>query len=87
MREITKTLGVVGLAILISLCVNTTVNAQSPADDPGIGGPGSPGNGPSGDGAPIVPFDGGMSLMLLASGIGYCAKNLRLKQVLGDIEV
>jgi hypothetical protein len=72
MRTITKTLGMVGLAILISLCVNTTVNAQSPADDPGIGGPGSPGNGPSGDGGPIVPFDGGMSLMLVASGIAFC---------------
>ena len=69
MRTITKTLGILGLAILLSLCVNTTVNAQSPADDPGIGGPGSPGNGPTGDGGPIVPFDGKMSLMLAASGI------------------
>lgn len=77
MRTITKTLELVGLAILINFCVNTTVNAQSPADDPGIGGPGSPGNGPSGDGSPVVPFDGGMSLMLAASGIGYAAKKLK----------
>ena len=78
MRTITKTLRMVGLALLISLCVNTTVSAQSPADDPGIGGPGSPGNGPSGDGAPVVPFDGGMSLMFAASGISYAAKRIKL---------
>jgi len=55
------------------------VHAQSPADDPGIGGPGSPGNGPSSDGSPIVPFDGGMSLMLSASGIGYLSKKIKRK--------
>jgi len=77
MRTITKALGLLGLAMLISLSVNTTVKAQSPADDPGIGGPGSPGNGPSGDGGPVVPFDGGMSLMLAASGISYAAKKLK----------
>ena len=77
MQTITKTLGILCLAILISFCVNTTVNAQSPADDPGIGGPGSPGNGPTGDGGPIVPLDGGMSLMLAASGFGYVAKRMK----------
>ena len=77
MHTITKTIGLLGLALMISLCVNTTVNAQSPADDPGIGGPGSPGNGPSGDGAPVVPFDGGMSLMLAASGIAYVSKRIK----------
>ena len=77
MHTITKTIGLLGLALMISLCVNTTVNAQSPADDPGIGGPGSPGNGPSGDGSPVVPFDGGMSLMLAASGIAYAAKRMK----------
>ena len=76
MRTITKRLRILGVAILIGLCVNTTVNAQSPADDPGIGGPGSPGNGPSGDGGPIVPFDGGMSLMLLAGGVAYAARKI-----------
>jgi len=80
MQTITKTLGILGLAILLSLCVNTTVNAQSPADDPGIGGPGSPGNGPSGDGGPIVPFDGGMSLMFAASGVAYATKRVKIKK-------
>ncbi len=79
MRTITKTLGLLGLAMMVSLCVNTTANAQSPADDPGIGGPGSPGNGSSGDGGPIVPFDGGMSLMLAASGIAYVSKRMKAK--------
>ena len=77
MHTITKIIGLLTLALIISLCVNTTVNAQSPADDPGIGGPGSPGNGPSGDGAPVVPFDGGMSLMLAASGIAYVSKRIK----------
>ena len=59
------------------VCVNTTVNAQSLADDPEIGEPGCKGNRPSGDGGPIVPFDGGMTLMLAASGIRYIAKKMK----------
>lgn len=30
-----------------------------------------------GPNAPVVPFDGGMSLLLAVSGIGYCAKKFR----------
>jgi hypothetical protein len=78
MQTIIKSVKLVGVALVIGLCFTTvSVNAQSPADDPGIGGPGSPGNGPSGDGSPIVPFDGGMSLMLAASGIGYAYKKVK----------
>ena len=77
MRTTTKAFGALLLALAINFCVTTSINAQSPADDPGIGGPGSPGDGPGGDGGPVVPFDGGMSLMLLASGIGYGYKKLR----------
>ena len=72
-----KVLRRIGLVMVMGICMNTMVNAQSPADDPGIGGPGAPGDGPSGDGSPTVPFDGGMSLLLLLSGIGYGVKNLR----------
>ena len=62
----------------IALCFTVvSTNAQSPADDPGINGPGSPNNGPTGDGSPVVPFDGGMSLMLAASGISYAAKKIK----------
>ncbi len=66
------------LVILFTLFSNMIVNAQTPADDPGIGGPGV-GAAPAGDGSPIVPFDGGMSIMLIASGIGYGAKKMRRK--------
>jgi len=59
---------------------SVVVNAQSPADDPGIGGPGSPSVGVGGDGSPVVPFDGGMSLVLAASGISYAAKKLKRKK-------
>ena len=78
MQTIIKYAKLLGLALVIGICFTAVnVNAQSPADDPGIGGPGSPGNGPSGDGSPVVPFDGGMSIMLAASGIGYAAKKLK----------
>ena len=78
MRTIKKTLGLLAMALTLSLLVNTVAQAQSPADDPGIGGVGSPtGGGLTGDGGPTVPFDDGMSLMLLASGIGYGFKKLR----------
>ena len=77
MQTTKKALQLFGLVLIMSLCLNTNIMAQSPADDPGIGGPGSPGNGPSGDGSPIVPFDGGMSLMLAASGIAYASKKVK----------
>ena len=78
MQQVIKGIRLIGLSMLIGVLFSTvTVNAQSPADDPGIGGPGSPGDGPGGDGGPVVPFDGGMSLMLLASGIGYASKKIK----------
>ena len=64
----------VGLMLFTSLLLTTLSNAQTPADDPGIGGPGV-GAAPAGDGSPIVPFDGGMSLILIASGVGYVIKS------------
>jgi len=67
------------MIILLGCLLIGKSNAQTPADDPGIGGPGSIGSAPAGDGAPIVPFDGGMSLILIASGIGYGVKKLRIK--------
>jgi len=76
MKVVTKRLGVAILILFISFCINVSGIAQTPADDPGIGGPGV-GAAPAGDGSSIVPFDGGMSLMLAASGIGYVIKNHR----------
>jgi len=52
--------------------------AQTPAvldGDPG-GETGGDGNGGFGDG-PVVPLDGGLSLLLLAGGIGYVRKELQ----------
>jgi len=76
MKEVTKRIGVAILILIFSFSINVTSNAQTPADDPGIGGPGV-GAAPAGDGSPIVPFDGGMSLVLLASGIGYASKKIK----------
>ena len=77
------------IPIAMLLLTIGVANAQTPdPNDPGIGGPGSSTvGGPSNDGVPVVPFDGGMSLVLLASGVGYSAKILRLKRVLGYIQV
>jgi hypothetical protein len=78
MQQVTKNIKLIGLALIVGICFTaTTVSAQPPADDPGIGGPGSPGSGTTGDGGPIVPFDGGMSLMLAASGIAYASKKIK----------
>ena len=75
MQTMSNKLRLFGLIILMGLFVNK-LNAQTPADDPGIGGPGV-GAAPAGDGSPIVPFDGGMSLVLMASGIAYASKKAK----------
>ena len=82
MKQIIKGLKISLLVILLGgFCTTVRVNAQSPADDPGIGGPGSPSVGVGGDGGPLVPFDGGMSLMFAASGIGYAVKKVKNKKM------
>ena len=81
MQQVIKTFRLTITTLLVSgFFVVTNLKAQSPADDPGIGGPGSPSVGVGGDGSPVVPFDGGMSLMLAASGIGYAARRMREKK-------
>ena len=75
MQKIYNKLRLIVLAILISFSLNTKISAQTPADDPGIGGPGV-GAAPAGDGSPIVPFDTNLSLVLLAAGIYYSTKKL-----------
>ena len=79
MQQVIKSNRLFVLVMMLSICLTAVkVNAQSPADDPGIGGVGSPtGGGLSGDGGPTVPFDGGMSLILLASGISYASKKVK----------
>ena len=86
MQTVGKKLMLIGLVILISCCMNGTVNAQTPADDPGIGGPGTTGSSPAGDGAPIVPFDGTMNLFLLASGVAFAAYSAKNKLVVSSCQ-
>jgi hypothetical protein len=71
------------IPLAIILLTIGVANAQTPdPNDPGIGGQGSSSVGaPSSDGVPIVPFDGGMSLMLLASGVGYAAKQIKARKI------
>ena len=71
-----------GMALMaVLLIINKGVFAQFGAGGPGtegygIGTTNDLGNaGPS----PAVPFDGGMSILLLASGIGYGAKKIKAK--------
>ena len=81
MQKVIKGIKLLGLALFVGIMLTAiSVKAQSPADDPGIGGPGSPTVGVGGDSGPVVPFDGGMSLVLAASGIGYAAKKLKRKK-------
>ena len=76
MKAILNTVVKIMLALAVIVTSTITSNAQF-----GIGGPGSNGSGINANGttngSPTVPFDGGMSLVLLASGIGYGAKKLR----------
>ena len=76
-----KAFRTLGLIILISISVNTITKAQSPADDPGIGGPGSPTVGVGADSEPVVPFDRNMNLLLLASGVLFVANRTKKLEV------
>jgi len=64
------------IVAVVATIITVKANAQGNPGGPGSNGSGTYGNG-SPVGGPIVPFDGGMSLMLLASGIGYGVKKLR----------
>ena len=67
----------------IALFITTIMSLTATKGQPNPGGPGSNGSGTYGNGnpvgGPIVPFDGGMSLILLASGVGYGVKKLNKK--------
>ena len=84
MQTITKRIGLLLVILFISCCLNSSLNAQTPADDPGIGGPGV-GAAPAGDGSPIVPFDGTMNLFLLVSGVAFASYTAKNKLVLNSL--
>ena len=78
MQQLVKSIRIVFLVILVGVFITATnVSAQSPADDPGIGGPGSPNEGVGGDGGPVVPLDRDLSIMLIAVGIAYGYKKMK----------
>jgi len=71
----------VSLITVLAVIVAVTANAQGNPGGPGTNGSNNYGNGaPAGGGSPAVPFDGGMSLMLAASGISYATKKLKRKK-------
>ncbi len=72
MKTILKISAKVITVLMLAMFVSSKINAQP---NPGPGNSGSP-IGTTGDG-PTVPFDGGMSLMLAVSGIGYAAKKMK----------
>ena len=63
-----------GLLTAVVVCSSPTTFKPNP------GGPGYSNSGTYADGSAQVPFDGGMSLVLAASGIGYAAKKLKRKK-------
>ncbi len=71
--------GIKAMVILFLFVMATlTVHAQFNIGGPGTNGSGTNANGTKSGGAlPSVPFDGGMSLILLTSGIGYGARKLK----------
>ena len=83
MQQIVKKIRIVGIIAVTSLCfVTLGVNAQTPDDDPGIGGPGSGGSSPGLDGGPVVPLDRDLSIALIAVGIAYGYKKMKEKSLL-----
>ncbi len=72
MKKIFKTV-LMGAAALVSL----QLSAQFGGGGTTPGGGGSGGGFPTTGGGPVIPFDGGMSLVLAASGIGYAAKKIK----------
>ena len=77
MKKILNTGLLTAVLIVVATMVTVHANAQGNPGGPGTNGSGVLADG--GSGGPGVPFDGGMSLMLVASGIGYAAKKLKRK--------
>jgi len=72
-----KKIVMVTLVLIVSFLIAQHSEAQFGGGGGTPGGGGTGGGIPGTGGGPEVPFDGGMSLMLIASGIGYGAKYLK----------
>ncbi len=77
MYSLIKRVTKMGLMLLLGISLSQAVYCQTPADDPGIGGPGTSDSAPAGDGAPIVPFDGNINMLFLATGVLIMAGKLK----------
>ena len=78
MQQVVKSIRLVVITLVIGVFFTTiNVKAQSPADDPGIGGPGSPTVGVGADSGPVVPLDRDLSSLLIAAGIAYGYKKMK----------
>ena len=78
MQQVVKSIRLIVITLMIGVFFTTiNVKAQSPADDPGIGGPGSPTVGVGADSGPVVPLDRDLSIMLIAAGIAYGYKKIK----------
>ena len=81
MYSLIKSVTKMGLMLLLGICLSQAVYSQTPADDPGIGGPGV-GAAPAGDGSPIVPFNGNMTLLFFAVGVSVLSSKLKSQKQL-----
>ncbi len=63
--------------ISASLFISVQLTAQFGGGGGTPGGGGAGGGIPGTGGGPVVPFDGGMSLVLLAAGVGYSVKRVK----------
>ncbi len=72
------TKGIIATVVIASMIVAQPLMAQFSGSGPSTLAPPIP---PPPPPVPEVPFDGGMSIVLLASGIGYASK--KLKQLKG----
>jgi hypothetical protein len=79
MNKVLKTSVKVLVIAIIFTMANFKSNAQGNPGGPGAAGSGVTYFGSGASGSPVVPFDGGMSLILAASGIGYASKRLKKK--------
>ena len=76
MKKYNKIIAIIAIVALTTI----SANAQFNIGGPGTNGSGTNANGtPNGSPSPTVPLDGGMSLLLAASGISYAARKLKRK--------
>jgi len=76
MNKIIKTTTILALGLILTI----SANAQFGPGGPGSGAPGTSPVPPDYGNTGAVPFDGGLSLILLAAGAGVGAKRKRLMQ-------